>query len=413
MRHHTKTECGNPDTRSRQGTQRSVCASLRKLLVLLLLGVGACASRSVTGGPAVVWVSHPRVYVATPDSTAFALGDTITIEKDGRMVAGGAVTRLQGEVATVTLSQGSLAGEADLSQLEVKAAAPAGPTLMRVGVPSPRRSTPLFTCAPRIRAPWAEGAYRTDTLSERAYRLIRDPSRAGGDAWPETLLVRLFDKAVDQEIALERAEIDVAVFWPGEMPAPMRERGPWQGSPSGVRARGVVALVWLAPPGADSIRLADPVRRTFAAFDRDLFRGDLLPLWNGHEIEVTEARIVWAPDDARSQIRIDPTVPGRVELQRYLDRVHPSGAAAAPVARLVYLDAPVTPRDSLRSRAVEALRNGRFDPALERAAHEDQVLPLFAIRCPVVCAPRWRRAVRVLGADALVDLLDCGSGSAR
>jgi len=45
--------------------------------------------------------------------------------------------------------------------------------------------------------------------------------------WPDTIHVHLFDEASDQEIALERGDIDAAVFWPAELSTRMRGDARW------------------------------------------------------------------------------------------------------------------------------------------------------------------------------------------
>src|SRR5262245_36347803 len=130
MQDQMKVECGHSDTPvvSCETRPRAWSATgAQPLLVLMALGLFGCAARSVSRSPTVVWVSHPRVYVGAADSNAFAPGDPIVIEKRGRFVAGGAVSRVDGEVATVVLSQGSLSGESDLRALAIRIAGAEAP----------------------------------------------------------------------------------------------------------------------------------------------------------------------------------------------------------------------------------------------------------------------------------------------
>jgi hypothetical protein len=114
------------------------------------------------------------------------------------------------------------------------------------------------------------------------------------------------------------------------------------------------------------------------------------------------------PDD----FHVDSSCPGRAELERYFARTLPKPPASGglELSRLFYLDIPVTPADSLQSVAFAAMRN-----LMDSQAGFDQrwIDPLFAIRCPVVCAPELRRYVRALGPDSLVGLLDCRPATAK
>jgi hypothetical protein len=73
------------------------------------------------------------------------------------------------------------------------------------------------------------------------------------------------------------------------------------------------------------------------------------------------------------------------------------------VVRVFYLDAPIHAPDSLAAAAAEYLRD-----RLHRDPRDaTRVTFLFAIRYPIVFAPAQRPYLNALGADALVDLLDC------
>jgi hypothetical protein len=193
--------------------------------------------------------------------------------------------------------------------------------------------------------------------------------------------VRLFDDATDQEIALERGELDVAIFWPGERSIHLRDAPRWRSDLFGTRARGVIAGAWLDGSARDSASSA-LLLTDLEVMNEQLFRGDLAPLAAAHS---PDSAALATPATA-IVFRVDASVPGRRALQRFLDRRPP---APGPRSTLVlsYLDAPVPPG------AQPALEPGRF--------------PLFAVRCPVVCEPGLRLYVKELGADALVDLLGC------
>src|SRR6185436_8262628 len=94
---------------------------------------------------------------------------------------------------------------------------------LRVGLPSPRRSNLLFTCDAALAVPRIGSAtYARDTLDATGRRWLRVPApspESVGTRAPDTLSVRAFEDATDEEIALERGELDAAVFWPGELSA--------------------------------------------------------------------------------------------------------------------------------------------------------------------------------------------------
>ena len=299
-------------------------------------------------------------------------------------MASGAVARVfDGEMAVVTLSSGSLASVKKRERLEVLAERPQLPRLpaLRVGYPAASRSNLLFACErvallPRLPA----GAYRTEARSDRWSRLTRDPRVQLPTPWPDTLVVRFFDDGDDEEIALERGELDVAVFWPGELSRHMREQSRWAEPLYGTRARGLVVAAepWSAKRGnttRDSITVA-PDAATLERFNRDLFRGDL-ERWSDPAAPTRPF--------GSTRFEVDLACPGWREMQRLLDSS--SAPTTARRARLSYVDAPVATLDSLRARA--------------------GVTPLFLLRCPVVCTPELRSYVRALGTGALVDALDC------
>ena len=132
---------------------------------------------------------------------------------------------------------------------------------LRIGLPTGRGNL-LFACTPPPSTDPPRG-YRADSAGRGFVR-----NDAGMEAWPETLAIARFADAADQEIALERGEIDLAVFWPGELSGRMRaDRGRWAIA-MGARSRGVLAA--FTPPALEGA--------PFAALNRQLFRDDLLPL---------------------------------------------------------------------------------------------------------------------------------------
>ena len=337
----------------------------------------------------VIWIRGDRAYVAMPDSSSVEPGDAATFRERDRLLASGEVISvIRGEVALVQLRSGSLERVRKMERVRVALERPplAPRTTLRIALPSAARGNLLFRCGDvTLRSP-AEPRYRVTALVPRTWRLLADStgrasSPASSRLWPDTLLVRLFDESADEEIALERGEVDVAVFWPGELSLHVREDARWRGYPVGTRARGVLAAVGSVRPALfDSTGLA--------AFNEALFRGDLAPVaFHAGEREGAE------PPSARglTDVDVDPSIPGRAAIRGWLARnAGPTTGGAAPPTRLVYLDAPP---DSL--------------PTPDAA-------PLFAIGCPVVAASGLQRYVRALGPGVFADMAVCErQGTAR
>ena len=192
----------------------------------LLVATGPTSSAApVEVGAIVLAVRENRVYLEVPPSAALQSGLTIAFLSGERAIATAVITRVyDSEIAVATLSSGSLAGVANLEGLRVTVDRhPAPPALLRLGYPSSRRVTKDFRCRNARLSPALEAlGYRAVSRSD-PHRLVRDTSITADAPWPDTLLVRFFDESADQEIALERGELEVAVFWPGELSKHMRE----------------------------------------------------------------------------------------------------------------------------------------------------------------------------------------------
>jgi len=192
----------------------------------LLVATGPTSSAApVEVGANVLAVRESRVYLEVPPSAALQSGLTITLLSGERAIATAVITRVyDSEIAVATLNSGSLAGVTNLEGLRVTVDRhPAPPALLRLGYPSSRRVTAGFRCRNARLSPALETlGYRAVSRSD-PHRLVRDTSITADAPWPDTLLVRFFDESADQEIALERGELDVAVFWPGELSKHMRE----------------------------------------------------------------------------------------------------------------------------------------------------------------------------------------------
>jgi hypothetical protein len=341
----------------------------------------------------VVWARGARVYVAALDSGALELGLRLTFLDRRRNLATGEITGVvDGRLAAVRLSNGSLDRAKKLGRLRILAERPPAPIpppvpSLRVGIPSPIRANLAFGCPwmtiePRFRV----ASYRVESPGGGEYRCVRVAAIDSARAAPDTLQVRQFGDAVDEEISLARGELDVAVFWPGELSRQMREDPRWLGAPRGLLERG--AIVTVAPAGArDSTAGLDSM---LVALDAQMFGGDLLP-WTaldgiaGRETRVTP-RVSKDPRYA-----VDAGMPGQRALGRFLNR----GTSASTPARvrLSFLDVPLAARDSL---AADWRARG--------------VTPIYALRCPVLSRPEHRELVQWMGVDAFANLpASCGT----
>ena len=254
---------------------------------------------------------------------------------------------------------------------------------LRVGLPSPRRGNLLFTCDAPLSPPRiGSAAYAADSLDGSGRRWLRVPAAAtdsAGALAPDTLEVRAFEDATDEEIAVERGELDVAVFWPGELSARMRADARYRDPELGLRSRGVLACV----AGAGDT-LGAP-RPDMEVLNREAFAGDLMP-WGDLEPGTGAG--------AAARYAVDATVPGAKHLERILARI--PGAGATRTLKLVYLDQPVAGGD--------AANNTWRTPG---------VTPLFAVRCAVLVTARAREGVRTIGAHAFAELAPCAAGTRR
>lgn len=210
----------------------------------------------------VVWVREAQAYVAAEDSLALALGDVVSFQQRNRVLASGVVGRvLDRHLAVVDIATGSLARVKRPEQLRVLAERPApGPApKLRLGYPAASRARAHVACERlTIRLPVPEGAYRTESRDARRARLVRDHAVTVAEPWPDTLEISSFDESADEEIALERGELDIAVFWPGELSRHMREQSGWT---SALHGQWSAEPVPDGPEGApsDSAALAAPL----------------------------------------------------------------------------------------------------------------------------------------------------------
>ncbi|MEO5616764.1 MAG: hypothetical protein ABIS67_03255 [Candidatus Eisenbacteria bacterium] len=346
----------------------------------------------------VVWAQAGRAYLAASDSGVFEPGMLITLFDRRRVAATGEITGvLDGTLASAWLTSGSLDRVKRLDRLRVMAERP--PTrarpILRVGCPGDARANLAVACAAAsVEFPFVPGGYRVERLGRDGYRGVRLTRTGPAAHWPDTLFVRRFGDAADEEIALERGELDVAVFWPGELSARLRNDPRGRDALLGLRAHGVIAAV-----DAAAVSGSDPeaARRDagLASINAELFGGDLQP-WAA----VDTAAATPATERTRPSARpysVDLSLPGHTPIEHFLN----GGATlfmrgkSVPL-RVTYLEVALGARDSL---AGEWRARG--------------ISPLFALRCPVLCAPAVRDYVRSLGADAFANLMVCAPAPRR
>jgi hypothetical protein len=240
------------------------CRVLAPLAALLVLVATARATTAPLEAR-VIWHSGDDIYLAAPDSIAVQASSALTFISRRDTVATAEVTALlDRRIARARLRTGSLPRGKDLERLQILAEPPRGPRVLRVGYPAPGRGADPSRCAQR-RMAFDPTIQRLDTLG-RDLCLTRLPGTAPSP-WPETLIVREFADAADEEIALERGELDVAVFWPGEPSARMRDDPRW---PAASTAQGIVVCdpalrsrvsAIGVPAFVELLRCADEARR--------------------------------------------------------------------------------------------------------------------------------------------------------
>lgn len=362
-----------------------------------LLGLWLCAAVA-TAAPApepaprasVVWASGDRAYLASPDSGALLVGARVSVLWREDTLATGVVTAvLDGAVAAVQLDRGLSHPGGELASLGVRLEPPRlhVPRRLSIGLPAGARGNAIVACARMsLDSVFTAEGYLVERLGTDSYLGLRDSSRALPPAWPDTLLVRTFRDATDEEIALERGELDLAVFWPGERSERLRADPRWRDSPVPVRSLGlIVARQVGSGPGAPAPRAADLIE----AMGRGGAAADLVPL-APREGSASEAPVGATPERAGVRYLADASLPGQRAIQRALDRDGGTATARGSLWSVSVIEAAVTAADSI--------------------AAEGRVVPLLAIGCPVVCRAGLRTLVDSLGAQRFADAMVCRRG---
>ena len=324
----------------------------------------------------VIYSFGDRAYLVARDSAWVTMGSSLRFFEKKKEVASGVVLAIEDSTLIIArIASGSLGRVKNLDRIRVegeRAPSPKG-TALRVGYPSSTRIQPFFECRRMTLDPHG---YRADTLSTRSYRLFRASS---GTANPDTLLVRLFDDAADEEIALERGELDAAVFWPGEASAHIREAMRWQGIPNVLRTRGVIANY--ENPGLRALPdMYEADQTRVDSVNTEMFRGDLKP--------ASHIRFVSEHPMMPSRFEVDSACPGKRSMEAFLNRGRAPGRG---ILRFVtYLDEPTDPNLVEESR-------GR----------------LFLMSCPVLSRPELRPYLDSIDLSAIVNLFDCETAARK
>jgi hypothetical protein len=361
----------------------AVIRTVASAIFVIVLGAAAAGAEPTELQAKVVWAAAGRVYVASSSPLSIVEGDLLTFYDGKKVAAQGAVSSiLDGTLAAVRLKSGSLDAIKKFDRLRIMAEHPRlrPVDVLRIGIPS--RSNLLFACAtPSVRSPLPRAVFRGEAISVRSFILSRDKSDGATAQWPDTFLVRMFDEETDEEIALERGELDAGVFWPGELSSHMRDDPKWHDFSYGTRSRAVLAA--LVPHDMPQAAIAAADTSALLSLNDAVFRGDLVP-W-----DATAGRAAGVhPFDADSprsthRFEVDRSVPGWQTLERAL-RGGTSAASSntdAPPVRVILMGSQTqTP---------------------------EPVWFSFAVRCPVVGSPGLRDYLKSLGPDALASIVDC------
>ncbi len=361
---------------------RGLLAGMAGALLGCLLPMAARAELRTLDAQ-VVWARPGWCYLASTDSTLFTTGIAIVIARGDRVIAAGRITRVhETRLAAVRLDSGGLEEQDHLETLRVRgeSARDVRVTHLRVGLPSAARRNLLFACdhiTPQLG--FAHETY--DLAGDRMLRRLMGPTLPLA---PDTLDVLWFADANDADIAIERGDIDVAVFWPGELPARLRAPDHAARVFAGERSHGVLAAQ-LTPPDTLPLPSSDMVWLT-----REAFAGD--------------AHLVAAPsgEPAATRYKVDPAIPGAATLQRALTRVNRASARRTVMLRWldeVELEPQLPSGPGVATRVVGA--------SARAALREHAQQPLLTMTFAVVASPAARAAVAAIGADSFAELIDC------
>lgn len=428
-------------------------------LVAVAIALIACAwpasavarKKAPPAGPQIAWSNGTKAYVASADSSHVLEGDRVTFVDDTRSVATGTVTHVDaGGLVAVVLDWTVLATVKHPERMRIgfEHPRPRGLPKLTLGAPATTRAGVLWACGSgQLGAMIPPHGYAIVARGTVPFELVRDTTVAS--MWPDTIVVRTFDDAADEEIALERGEVDAALFWPGELSTHMREQTKWQGSPVATRTRGALVALAVVPGAPELAAPRTPATADSAGLDflnRFLFRGDLTsleetpPRWGeARRVVPTLPRAAGAAATLPVvEVERDPACAKPIPIERFF--AHPTTGRrpepTPPSLALFFLDARIRPADSLALAITEHARTSaspvmraRAD-SLGRLVREHGGAPLTPeallaglrdpmglvrvtpLTCPMLCASEIRAYVQTLGVDALADLIGRMPGGA-
>ena len=358
----------------------------------------SAAAETIPMKARALWVREDRVYVALLDTLSVAAGHSITFRSGKRVIATGAFTgERAGDVIAVRLQSGSLEGVKKLERLLIGGERPStrAPRTVRWGYPSAMRRPLLFACGACSLRPERLGApYGIESASDEAYRLVRVPSGDDGSAWPDTIVVRLYDDSSDEEIAFLRGDIDAAVFWPGEASRHARDLSAPTRTLTASRDHGVVIASGSGALDSDAFA-------PLATMNDALFHGDLVPYLRPTPDVAPNAGAAGVERDERQvSFEVDSGIPGALLLRRALVGERRRGAAvtASASVRVSFLPVSIDP-DSIAHAALRSIPGDHGDGP--------RSVRLFTLGCPVVARAALVPFLERVGVGAFVNLFDC------
>ncbi len=351
-------------------------------LAVLLVAQEVRAESFVLANAKLIWTQGSRAYIASADSLPLQPGSLLEFRYRREIVATGEVEAVYEDQLVAAVVSGSFKKAKHLEQVQITALPFRPPSTIRIGYPAPGRACLLFNCAQLTPdTTFLGGAYKPESLAVSLFRFVRTSQPPVAAAWPDTLWIRLFGEATDEEIALERGDIDVAVFWPGEASTHIRDVMSWTGPPYGWRNGLRVAATAQRPLGSG---LFADENRALDRLNKEIFDGDLVMLARDSQ------RISDAPEP-RGRFEVAEGIPGKEVMERTL-------------------------RDAMGDRPTS-----RWDGTIRlelRPVVETELTPYrqgcwIGLGCPAISSPGLRKYVARLDPNALANLLLCTPSQAR
>jgi hypothetical protein len=400
------------------------------IVMLCSLGSRGAAADPVDLDAKVVWVGDDFAVISSRATLPIVPTNVIRFFARDKMVAEGSVRILfEPTMAVVVLasgSRGTLKTVKRLDHLRVTAESVI-PKSLRLGYPAAGRPNLMIACdsmAPPISA-WS---YRTETLTDHQVRWVRNPGTPVHLPWPDTMMVRLFDDSADEEIAFERGDLDIALFWPGELSRHARDLWPQQPhSVFGPKPTGVIAALRVGSSDSGGQGLTDGERRALARMGDVMLGTDLFPYWN------TDSQ----PRPGNSaRFEVDHGCPGWQGMERFLNNGTPATTDPLDRVHVFYLDASWNDPRAIARGTAEHIHAGSFPPELKARAdsvlaefRKDprgpeyselrlmvsslQVSELYRLQCAILYQPRLDAYIAALGSEPLFFLLRCAPAESR